>query len=249
MFWMASLTRWTWVWVSFWSWWWIGKLDVLQSVGSQRVLHNWATELNWGDSVDKEFCLQCRRWRQMWIWSLGLEDLLEEGMATYSRIPAWRIPWTEQPRGLQSTGLQRVRHSWSDWARMHVGCTELTCRMLSCCPQRTGELLGMEKLPIYCQKWGMGKNRAQYLCSAASFKKCNIQIWLLIMLKTRTVFLKIQQSTHIVDSVVMQNNSHKRESGRNSENCRSLSSKYCSLEWKKAILIIRLYSPLSLENS
>ena len=40
----------------------------------------------------------------------GLEDPLEEGMATYSNILAWRIPWTEEPGGLQSTGSQRVGH-------------------------------------------------------------------------------------------------------------------------------------------
>ena len=39
------------------------------------------------------------------------EDPLEKEMATYSSIPAWRIPWTERPGGLQSTGLQRVRHA------------------------------------------------------------------------------------------------------------------------------------------
>ena len=40
----------------------------------------------------------------------GLEDPLEEGMATHSSILAWRIPWTEEPGGLQSMGWQRVRH-------------------------------------------------------------------------------------------------------------------------------------------
>ena len=40
----------------------------------------------------------------------GLEDPLEEEMAIHSSTPAWRIPWTEEPGGLQSTGLQRVRH-------------------------------------------------------------------------------------------------------------------------------------------
>ena len=44
--WMASLTRWTWVWVSSESWWWTGKTRVLLSMGSQRVRHDW-TELNW----------------------------------------------------------------------------------------------------------------------------------------------------------------------------------------------------------
>ena len=44
--WMASLTQWTWVWVSSRSWWWTGKPGVLQSMGSQRVRHDWATEVN-----------------------------------------------------------------------------------------------------------------------------------------------------------------------------------------------------------
>ena len=42
--------------------------------------------------------------------SLGQEDPLEEGVATHSSIFVWRIPWTEEPGGLQSTGLQRVGH-------------------------------------------------------------------------------------------------------------------------------------------
>ena len=44
--WMASLTRWTWVWATSRSWWCTGRPGVLHSVGSQRVRHNWATELN-----------------------------------------------------------------------------------------------------------------------------------------------------------------------------------------------------------
>ena len=44
------------------------------------------------------------------VRSLDLEDPLEKGMATHSSILAWRIPWTEEPGGLQSRGLQRVRH-------------------------------------------------------------------------------------------------------------------------------------------
>ena len=44
--WMASLTQWTWVWVNFRNWWWIGRPGVLQFMGSQRVGHDWATELN-----------------------------------------------------------------------------------------------------------------------------------------------------------------------------------------------------------
>ena len=45
--WMASLTRWTWVWVNSGSWWWTGRLGVLRFMGLQRVGHDWATELNW----------------------------------------------------------------------------------------------------------------------------------------------------------------------------------------------------------
>ena len=45
--WMAYLTRWTWVWVNSRSWWWTGRPGVLRFKGSQRVGHNWATELNW----------------------------------------------------------------------------------------------------------------------------------------------------------------------------------------------------------
>ena len=48
--------------------------------------------------------------RETQIQSLGREDLLEEGLATHSSILAWRIPWTEEPGGLQSTGSQRVGH-------------------------------------------------------------------------------------------------------------------------------------------
>ena len=44
------------------------------------------------------------------IQSLGQEDPLEEKMATHFNIPAWKIPWTEEPHGLQSMGSQRVRH-------------------------------------------------------------------------------------------------------------------------------------------
>ena len=57
--------------------------------------------------------------RAMWetrLPSLGWEDPLEEDMATHSSIVAWRIPWMEESVGLQSVGLQRVRH---DWATKH----------------------------------------------------------------------------------------------------------------------------------
>ena len=59
--WMASLTQWTWVWVNSGSWWWTGRPGVLQSMGSQRVRHDWATELNWTDA-------------HVWIWELDYKE-------------------------------------------------------------------------------------------------------------------------------------------------------------------------------
>ena len=47
------------------------------------------------------------------VQSLGWEDPLEEEMATHSSIPAWEIPWTREPGGLQSIGLQRIGHDWA----------------------------------------------------------------------------------------------------------------------------------------
>ena len=60
-----------------------------------------------GGSDGKDYAMQETR-----VWSVGLEDPLEKGMATYSSILAWEIPWTEEPGGLQSMGLQRVGRKW-----------------------------------------------------------------------------------------------------------------------------------------
>ena len=49
--------------------------------------------------------------QETWVWSLGQENPLENGMATHSNILAWRIPWTEKPGGLESMGSQRVGHN------------------------------------------------------------------------------------------------------------------------------------------
>ena len=48
--------------------------------------------------------------QETWVQSPGQEDPLEKEMATHSSILAWEIPWTEEPGGLKSMGLQRVRH-------------------------------------------------------------------------------------------------------------------------------------------
>ena len=61
------------------------------------------------------------------IQSLGREDPLEKGMATHSSIPAWRIPRTEEPGGLQSVGWQRVGHDWA------TNTTRVHDMLLPCC--------------------------------------------------------------------------------------------------------------------
>ena len=50
--------------------------------------------------------------QETWVWSLGWEDPLEKEMATHSSIPAWEIPWTEEPDGLQFMRSQKVEHDW-----------------------------------------------------------------------------------------------------------------------------------------
>ena len=64
-----------------------------------------------GGASGKEPACQCRRLKETGIQSLGWEDPLKEEMATHSSILAWRIPWTEEPVGLQSMGSQRVGYN------------------------------------------------------------------------------------------------------------------------------------------
>ena len=80
-------------------------------LGSDKVGHDWSnlaaaaaalTSLKCG----KEPACQCRRLGEKWVWSLGQEDPMKEGIATHSSILAWRIPWTEEPGELQPMGSQ-----------------------------------------------------------------------------------------------------------------------------------------------
>ena len=52
----------------------------------------------------------CLLMQKMWVRSLGWKDHLEKEMAAHSNIPAWKIPWTEEPGRLQSMGSQRIGH-------------------------------------------------------------------------------------------------------------------------------------------
>ena len=64
----------------------------------------------------KESTCQCRICKRHWFHPWVGKIPPKEGIATHSSILAWRIPWTEEPGGLQSIGSQRVRHHWSDLA-------------------------------------------------------------------------------------------------------------------------------------
>ena len=117
--WMASLMRWTWVWVNSRSWWVTGRPGVLQSTGSQRVGDDWVIELNWtenswkrksgiknisiipwgftGDTGCKESSCQCQKCKR-WGFDSGVRKIpLEEEMAAHSSILAWKIWQTEEP--------------------------------------------------------------------------------------------------------------------------------------------------------
>ena len=65
---MVSPTWWTWVWVGSGSWWWTGKPGVQQSVGSLRVGHDWATELNWTETECQRGMKFSGLWEQWWRW-------------------------------------------------------------------------------------------------------------------------------------------------------------------------------------
>ena len=70
--WMASLTRWTWIWVNSGSWWWTGRPGVLRFMGSQRVRHDWATELNWTEKPRRKWQSGDSNYLAGWLFCLFL---------------------------------------------------------------------------------------------------------------------------------------------------------------------------------
>ena len=78
-------------------------------LSEQKFVHRRILCITWASLVAQRLkCLPAMR--ETWVQSLGREDPLEKEMATHSSILAWRIPWTEEPGGLQPAGLQRVGH-------------------------------------------------------------------------------------------------------------------------------------------
>ena len=113
--WMASPTQWTWVWVNSGSWWWTGRPGVLRFMGSQRVKHDWATELNW------------LNWTEKSSWGKALQ-ILKKNNHTWSQTgPAKPLKalgqfcfyWSILPVGLRRY-TQRLIWVWkqiTNWRR------------------------------------------------------------------------------------------------------------------------------------
>ena len=94
------------------------------SPGLQSLINPY--NLQWGSLVAQmvKNLPAMQETQETWVQSLGQEVALEEGMATHSRILAWRTPWTEEPGGLQFVGSQRVGHDRSNLACMHPNTKE-----------------------------------------------------------------------------------------------------------------------------
>ena len=102
--WMASPTQWTWVWVNSGSWWWTGRPGVLQSMGSQRVGHDWATKLN---CFFKSFSLRLRTdegsTNQLFYSYTVLPICVNESIYLLGKLPFFKIrvnhymAWDDSP--------------------------------------------------------------------------------------------------------------------------------------------------------
>ena len=84
-------------------------LNILIALGALFGLLLFDSQYTWAwSSLVAQMVKNPPAMQETWIQSLGPEDPLEKGMATHSSVLAWRIPWTEEPRQLQSMDLQRV---------------------------------------------------------------------------------------------------------------------------------------------
>ena len=96
--WMASPTRWTWVWVGSGSWWWTGRPGVLQSMGSQRVRHDWWTELRWQNKqmLEKRQISPAEEFEINYLATSFLRR--EHNSLLLSMGCAWQLPSTRENR-------------------------------------------------------------------------------------------------------------------------------------------------------
>ena len=115
----------------------------------------------------KRICLPMQEMQKTWVWALGQEDTLKEGMETHSSILAWRIPWIEDlPGGLQSIGSQRAGH---DWAHSHI----------STCPSSM-DSIGLSMTGVAQGNLRTGRHRANetLVSPGSSHLKGLVELWI-----------------------------------------------------------------------
>ena len=110
--------------------------------------------------------------RETWVPSLGREGPLEKEMVTHYSILAWRIPWTEKPGRLQSTGSQRVGHDWAT-------SLSLSPSLHNTCPSSVwlrGFLRGISRAQVFRLTTESGADFFT-TCLQANFKACSWETW------------------------------------------------------------------------
>ena len=111
----------------------------------------------------------------MWVWSLGREDPLEETTATHSSILAWRIPWTEDPGGLQPMGSQRTEATEHSIAFLIFTCFQLLAEpFILSCPIRAQSIFVFYSSNVKSSKQMIGKYKKSLLLS-------RFKIWITVL--------------------------------------------------------------------
>ena len=124
--WLASLTQWTWIWLDSSSWWWTGRSGVLW-LGSQRIRHDWVTEMNWTElNVVYELASRCISGKESACqWRTCRRCSLHPWVG---KVP-WRRKWQPTPVFLLGNPMDRwawratvhgVAKSWTQWATEHA---------------------------------------------------------------------------------------------------------------------------------
>ena len=118
--WMASLSQWTWVWVSSRSWWRTGKPGVLQSMGLQRVRHNWVTEPNeaiksWSTNITQKVSRNCKNYR----------TVSESGANALNFDHITQLGWESDQKGK----LRQQAQHWVTCAKPYNRKPRLTCNL------------------------------------------------------------------------------------------------------------------------
>jgi len=114
--WMASPTWWTWVWVNSWSWWWTGRPGVLRFMGSQRVGHDWATDLIWffPNICNSEFLnVETTDVHNRWFGDGGVHEHYKHSCSAYKHLSGKKVHTFQQDFFLiLIIHKQKINHQW-----------------------------------------------------------------------------------------------------------------------------------------